>query len=88
MINVDYPVQTEDYIHRIGRTARSTNVGTAYTLLTSDNVRHLPKLIEVLRESNQQISDSVMNLVARSGIRLHNGGNKFQSINYYNQVII
>jgi len=72
VINVDYPVQTEDYIHRIGRTARSTNVGTAYTFITSDNSRHLPKLIEVLKESNQQVSDSVMNLLARTGGRMNN----------------
>jgi superfamily II DNA/RNA helicase len=73
VINVDYPVQTEDYIHRIGRTARSSNLGTAYTFLTSENSRHLPKLIEVLKESNQPISDSVLNLMARTGSRMNNG---------------
>lgn len=77
-------MQTEDYIHRIGRTARSTNVGTAYTLLTSDNARHLPKLIEVLRESNQQISDALYNLASRSGVRLNIGGSKFQRGGYNN----
>ena len=60
MINIDYPNQTEDYIHRIGRTARSTNTGTAYTFLTHDNARHVPKLIEVMREANQFVSDELM----------------------------
>jgi hypothetical protein len=62
VINVDYPTQTEDYVHRIGRTARSTNTGTSFTFLTSDNARHVPKLIEVLREANQYVSDDLMNM--------------------------
>ncbi len=35
VINFDFPNNTEDYIHRIGRTARADNVGTAYTFFTS-----------------------------------------------------
>lgn len=35
VINFDFPNNTEDYIHRIGRTARAENVGTAYTFFTS-----------------------------------------------------
>ena len=35
VINFDFPNNTEDYIHRIGRTARAKNVGTAYTFFTS-----------------------------------------------------
>jgi len=48
-------------------------LGTAYTFLTSENSRHLPKLIEVLKEANQPISDSVLNLMARTGSRMNNG---------------
>merc|ERR550539_192996 len=32
VINYDYPHCSEDYVHRIGRTARSNKSGTAYTL--------------------------------------------------------
>ena len=35
VINYDFPNNTEDYIHRIGRTARAENKGTAYTFFTS-----------------------------------------------------
>lgn len=33
VINYDVPNDGEDYVHRIGRTARAENVGTAYTLI-------------------------------------------------------
>merc|ERR1719219_2840894 len=32
VINYDYPNNSEDYIHRIGRTGRKGNTGTSYTL--------------------------------------------------------
>ena len=35
VINFDFPNNTEDYIHRIGRTARAENTGTAYTFFTT-----------------------------------------------------
>lgn len=37
IVNYDYPHQTEDYVHRIGRTGRSNKTGTAYTFFNSDN---------------------------------------------------
>lgn len=37
MFNYDYPNNSEDYIHRIGRTARAGREGTAITLFTTDS---------------------------------------------------
>lgn len=37
MFNYDYPNNSEDYIHRIGRTARAGRQGTAITLFTTDS---------------------------------------------------
>jgi superfamily II DNA/RNA helicase len=37
VINFDYPSTSEDYVHRIGRTGRSNNTGTAYTFFTPSN---------------------------------------------------
>ena len=37
VVNYDYPNNSEDYIHRIGRTGRRNNTGTAYTFFTSSN---------------------------------------------------
>lgn len=55
VINFDYPNNSEDYVHRIGRTGRSNNTGTAYTLFTTGNGPKANDLINVLKEANQVI---------------------------------
>ena len=37
MLNYDYPNNSEDYVHRIGRTARAGAHGTAITFFTTDS---------------------------------------------------
>lgn len=37
MLNYDYPNNSEDYIHRIGRTGRAGAKGTAVTFFTTDS---------------------------------------------------
>lgn len=37
MFNYDYPNNSEDYVHRIGRTGRAGRQGTAITLFTTDS---------------------------------------------------
>lgn len=37
VLNYDYPNNSEDYIHRIGRTGRAGANGTAITFFTSDS---------------------------------------------------
>uniref|UniRef100_A0A023FLZ1 RNA helicase n=1 Tax=Amblyomma cajennense TaxID=34607 RepID=A0A023FLZ1_AMBCJ len=56
VINFDYPNCSEDYIHRIGRTARSNKTGTAYTFFTPNNCRQAKELISVLQEANQVVN--------------------------------
>ncbi|XP_005994328.1 probable ATP-dependent RNA helicase DDX17 isoform X2 [Latimeria chalumnae] len=63
VINYDYPNSSEDYVHRIGRTARSTNKGTAYTFFTPGNMKQARELIKVLEEANQAINPKLMQLV-------------------------
>merc|ERR1711973_242823 len=46
VINYDYPNNSEDYIHRIGRTARKGNTGTSYTLFTPQNAPKAHDLVE------------------------------------------
>src|SRR5690606_24194148 len=45
VVNFDVPNQPEDYIHRVGRTARAEATGDAYTLVSPDEER-LVKAIE------------------------------------------
>lgn len=56
VINFDYPSSSEDYIHRIGRTGRSQQTGTAYAFFTPHNMKHANGLISVLREANQVVN--------------------------------
>lgn len=62
VINFDYPAQTEDYVHRIGRTARASTKGTAYTFFTNGNMRSSCELIDVLREAQQEIPPDLFDL--------------------------
>ncbi|XP_052860777.1 uncharacterized protein LOC128267868 [Anopheles cruzii] len=54
VINFDYPNSSEDYIHRIGRTGRCSQYGTAYTFFTPNNGRQARELLSVLEEAGQQ----------------------------------
>lgn len=53
VINYDYPQSSEDYIHRIGRTGRSVETGTAFTFFTDGNSKQAKDLVSVLQEANQ-----------------------------------
>ncbi|KAI3384556.1 hypothetical protein SNEBB_003623 [Seison nebaliae] len=62
VINYDFPNDTEDYIHRIGRTGRAGNRGIAYTFFTQDNARHIRNLINVMKEANQIIPEELYSI--------------------------
>ncbi|KAM3865461.1 putative ATP-dependent RNA helicase DDX17 [Diretmus argenteus] len=62
VINYDYPNSSEDYVHRIGRTARSTNKGTAYTFFTPGNFRQARDLVRVLEEARQPVNPKLLQL--------------------------
>uniref|UniRef100_A0A8D0ASV3 RNA helicase n=1 Tax=Sander lucioperca TaxID=283035 RepID=A0A8D0ASV3_SANLU len=67
VINYDYPNSSEDYVHRIGRTARSTNKGTAYTFFTPGNLRQARDLVRVLAEARQAINPKLLQFVDAGG---------------------
>ena len=49
VVNYDVPPNEEDYVHRVGRTARAERKGEAFTLITPDDMRrfgNIEKLIE------------------------------------------
>lgn len=50
VINFDVPIQYEDYVHRIGRTGRAMNVGTAITLVNPAEVYHIARIEALIRE--------------------------------------
>ena len=44
VINYDLPVESENYVHRIGRTARAGKSGKAYTFCSEQDVYNLPAI--------------------------------------------
>jgi len=66
VINYDYPNGTEDYVHRIGRTGRSSKTGTAYTFFTHSNAKQAKELVDVLREANQVINPKLYEMMESS----------------------
>ncbi|MGD9929156.1 MAG: DEAD/DEAH box helicase [Mangrovibacterium sp.] len=49
VINFDLPQRYEDYVHRIGRTARANNHGEAITLIDPAEEYHLKKIEQIIR---------------------------------------
>ncbi len=49
VINYDVPVNYDDYVHRIGRTARAGNKGVAITMLDPSEEWHFNKIEEIIR---------------------------------------
>ena len=49
VINYDVPHDPEDYVHRIGRTARAENSGEAMTLVSPDDIRYWKRIEKFLK---------------------------------------
>ncbi|OMJ88772.1 hypothetical protein SteCoe_9237 [Stentor coeruleus] len=62
VINYRCPNHMEDYIHRIGRTGRAGNKGTAITFITREEMKYAWELSKVLEHSNQQVSEDLQDL--------------------------
>ena len=76
VINYDYPNNSEDYIHRIGRTGRKDTTGTAYTLFTSGNCAKAKDLINVLSEAKQVVNPKLQEIAQCSGFNRRAGGGR------------
>ena len=60
VINYDVPHDPEDYVHRIGRTARAENSGEAMTLVSPDDMHYWKRIERFLangQSSNRQSSN-------------------------------
>ena len=51
VINFDLPFETETYVHRIGRTGRAGNKGTAFSIMVKNESFRLEAINEALKES-------------------------------------
>ncbi|CAJ0582141.1 unnamed protein product, partial [Mesorhabditis spiculigera] len=67
VINYDYPNNSEDYVHRIGRTGRRDKKGTAHTYFTPQNAPKARDLIKVLEEAKQVVPPELYEMQGRGG---------------------
>ncbi|KAL4785144.1 P-loop containing nucleoside triphosphate hydrolase protein [Aspergillus varians] len=67
VLNYDYPNNSEDYVHRIGRTGRAGAKGTAITFFTTDNAKQARDLVTILTEAKQQIDPRLAEMVRYGG---------------------
>ena len=55
VINYDLPSNTDDYVHRIGRTGRAGNTGFALSFLNEKNSNIVRELRDMLDENEQEV---------------------------------
>lgn len=55
VINYDVPHDAEDYVHRIGRTARADRDGRAITLVSEDDIYHFQQIEKFLEKEVEKI---------------------------------
>lgn len=57
VVNYDCPKSIDEYVHRIGRTARIGNMGLATTFYNENDAELGPHLVKVLLENGQLVPD-------------------------------
>ncbi|GAM17790.1 hypothetical protein SAMD00019534_009650, partial [Acytostelium subglobosum LB1] len=74
VINLDFPNNIEDYVHRIGRTGRAGNKGDSHTYIKEGDT-NLRGLGDILKRAGQEISPELAALLPNSRA----GDNRYQS---------
>lgn len=62
VVNYVCPNHIEDYVHRVGRTGRAGNKGTAITFITPDECAFASDLIRALESGNQKVPEKLKEL--------------------------
>lgn len=78
VVNFDFPLNIEDYVHRIGRTGRAGAEGTAYSFFCPDDLPNGRKsasdLISILQKNKQQVPEALVDLAGSYGGKGKMGG--------------
>ena len=76
VINYDVPRDAEDYVHRIGRTARAENDGAAITLVSEEDERFFHKIERFLHKSITVSESSTRSGISYSADSRHSSQNR------------
>uniref|UniRef100_A0A7S1FJI5 RNA helicase n=1 Tax=Noctiluca scintillans TaxID=2966 RepID=A0A7S1FJI5_NOCSC len=66
VVNFDAPSNTEDYVHRIGRTGRAGTKGYAVSLITDRDAHALRGIIQVMKRTNQVVTPEMEEMASRA----------------------
>merc|ERR1719446_1727690 len=53
-------INYEDYVHRVGRTGRAGNQGSAYTFITPEEDKYAPDMVKAMEAAGQEPPDDVI----------------------------
>ena len=63
----DFPMATEDYVHRIGRTGRAGATGKSYCFFTQDNSHAARELMQILEGASQEVPEGLREMAEQRG---------------------
>lgn len=68
VVNYDFPSSLQVYAHRIGRTGRAENVGTAFSFFTRNLAPMAKDLIQLLRNCQQKVDPYLLQLLPEENL--------------------
>lgn len=66
VINYDFPLDIEEYVHRVGRTGRAGKTGSAITLFSNKDGHNASALIDILKKSNQPVPKELTKMTVKN----------------------
>lgn len=79
VVNYECPNHMEDYVHRVGRTGRAGNKGTAYTFITPEQDRYAMDIAKALKLSDQPVPADLQKLVDEFQEKVKSGKERISS---------
>ena len=67
IFNYDTPIHAEDYVHRIGRTARAGRSGKAFTIVTKSDVKYVDAIERLIGQKIEWHDGDLSTVVASEG---------------------
>jgi superfamily II DNA/RNA helicase len=67
VFNYDTPIHAEDYVHRIGRTARAGRSGKAFTVVTKADLKHVDAIERLIGQKIEWHDGDLSTVVVREG---------------------